>query len=291
MKKQLPRENIRYDHLSVWELDFEYQAYNSRYTPGHWHPEFELAYVLQGQVHYSMDGETFQLGQGEAFFVNSGRPHSSSCSLDCKSRILIFDASIFSGIPFLHGSYIKKLVDCRTSHLFMQGDVAERVGMLLADISRSKHRYGNAGEFETLGSLCKIMEMLLQIIPYAEDNEERAFQQGKAMQKMLHFIDDHYTENLRVEDIADAVPISRTTCNTLFREYLQISPIEHLICYRIEKSKELLLQEEAISEIADQCGFHSVTYYCTVFRKREGMSPGAYRRKARKAMNTGLKER
>lgn len=286
MTKQLPKENIRYDHLPVWELDFTYQAYNSKYTPGHWHPEFELAYVLQGQVHYSMDGETFQVEPGEAFFVNAGRPHSSSCSTDCHSRILIFDSSIFSGIPFLYGSYIKKLVDCRTSHLFMQGDTAERIGMLLADISCSKHRYGNTGEFETLGSLCKIMETLLQIIPYAEGNEELAFQQGKALQKMLHFIDDHYMENLLVEDIANAVPVSRTTCNTLFREYLQISPIEHLICYRIEKSKELLLQGKAISEIAEKCGFHSVTYYCTLFKRREGMTPGEYRRKARTAMNT-----
>ena len=57
------------------------------------------------------------------------------------------------------------------------------------------------------------------------------------------------------------------------------TPNSYLKHYRIMKSCQLLKDtNRSISEIADSCGFQSVSYFFSVFRKSMGVSPAKYRK-------------
>jgi transcriptional regulator GlxA family with amidase domain len=59
-----------------------------------------------------------------------------------------------------------------------------------------------------------------------------------------------------------------------------VTPMGYLLSYRLEQSKRLLIQTSwSVARIAEEVGFHHITYYSSCFSKKEGISPSNFRRK------------
>ncbi|WKL01680.1 helix-turn-helix domain-containing protein [Paenibacillus amylolyticus] len=54
-----------------------------------------------------------------------------------------------------------------------------------------------------------------------------------------------------------------------------MTPLEYLMRYRLLKAKEMLIENNATTahEIAKAVGFNSASYFGSVFKKYEGISP------------------
>lgn len=97
--------------------------------------------------------------------------------------------------------------------------------------------------------------------------------------KIIEYLNCHYAENLTTKDISDLFFISKGALIYNFNRYIKCSPMEYLSNIRITKAKELLQKtNKPISEISELCGFSSANYFGLVFKKRENMSPLAYRK-------------
>src|SRR5699024_9826403 len=100
----------------------------------------------------------------------------------------------------------------------------------------------------------------------------------RRVRQMLTFIQGHYTQPLRVEDIAASVFISRRECMRAFQNVLGISPIQYVLQLRVRKAKELSLETGlSLGEICAACGFQGQSYFTKVFRERTGTTPGKFR--------------
>ena len=96
---------------------------------------------------------------------------------------------------------------------------------------------------------------------------------------MMQFIHEHYTKEITLEDIAAQTGISKSTALNLFNKYLHVTPVNHLISYRLKiAAAKLSDTEKKISTISAECGFNSVDYFCRAFKKQYNMSPGKYRK-------------
>ena len=95
---------------------------------------------------------------------------------------------------------------------------------------------------------------------------------------MTMYIENHYAEKLKMEDIAHSGLVSRAKAYRLFEQYVRITPNQYLLRYRITKSSELLLDTTlSITDISELCGFSSPGYFTSMFRREKGMSPREYR--------------
>lgn len=84
-----------------------------------------------------------------------------------------------------------------------------------------------------------------------------------------------------IEDIADMCHVSPATFRRLFKEYSGISPIEYRITSKIEYAKKLLsMGTMSISEVSNELGFDDYTYFCRIFKKHTGLTPGSFRLKS-----------
>ena len=103
---------------------------------------------------------------------------------------------------------------------------------------------------------------------------------AERMRRMLHFVEEHYPEELTVERIADSVALSESACLRSFRQLLGTTPIQYVKQYRIEKAAELLLSTSMkTGEVGVECGFADTSYFTKTFREMKNCTPKEYRRR------------
>lgn len=94
-------------------------------------------------------------------------------------------------------------------------------------------------------------------------------------------IRNNYMALYGVEDLAEALGVSKCHLVRVFSAEMGISPGKFLTHTRIEAAKLLLLDREYNLEmIASLCGFSGANYLCRVFRRETGTSPAAWREAA-----------
>ncbi len=92
------------------------------------------------------------------------------------------------------------------------------------------------------------------------------------------YIDVHYREELKHQDLANLVYLTPDYMGKLFKGQEGISLKNYINKVRIEKAMmELEATEKTITEVAFSVGYENVSYFSTLFKKELGMTPNAYR--------------
>jgi LacI family transcriptional regulator len=100
----------------------------------------------------------------------------------------------------------------------------------------------------------------------------------------LRHIRDHACEGLRVDDVLDQVPLSRSALERRFRAIVGRTPKAEIVRVQLERAKQLLSESHlAIDLVAARSGFRDARYLCDVFAKKVGVTPGSYRAQTRRA--------
>ena len=93
------------------------------------------------------------------------------------------------------------------------------------------------------------------------------------------YIKNNLTENLSVDLICKRFLMSKNTLYELFKDYFGSTVTEYIIDERMGKAKRLLRETKApVYEIAERVGVNNYTYFCKLFKKREGITPVEYRK-------------
>ena len=99
---------------------------------------------------------------------------------------------------------------------------------------------------------------------------------------MTAYLNDHYREDITLDDLAEKFYISRSYLTRIVKETTGITVVQYLTVVRIRQAARLLRETDSpITEIADLCGFGNVTYFEKVFNRIRGMTPRQYRKNNR----------
>lgn len=91
-------------------------------------------------------------------------------------------------------------------------------------------------------------------------------------------IDANFHQGITPEEIAGQVNMSYSWFRHIFKRYTGFAPNQYILELKIRKGKELLTNSIlTVKEIAFQIGMDNPEYFCTLFRRKTGMTPMAYR--------------
>lgn len=100
---------------------------------------------------------------------------------------------------------------------------------------------------------------------------------SKAVRQVLDYIDEHYDEKITLKTLAEHTQLSTFYLSSLIKKETGLILTDNINSVRIEKSKELLLDESLnIINIAQRVGFNYQNHFSTVFKKFTGMTPSEY---------------
>ena len=87
------------------------------------------------------------------------------------------------------------------------------------------------------------------------------------------FIDDHFAEDLDLEQISNQAHFSKFHFIRLFKKAFGLSPCQYLISVRLQQAKQLFLKDKSVAEVCSLVGFQSMPSFCTLFKRRFGLTP------------------
>ena len=89
----------------------------------------------------------------------------------------------------------------------------------------------------------------------------------------LRYIDEHFAENICNEDIAAALYIDKRSLIRLFGKYMNMTPLQYLTQYRVERAIENLRNGMSVMEAAYLCGYQSDVSLRLAFKRVFGCTP------------------
>ncbi len=100
------------------------------------------------------------------------------------------------------------------------------------------------------------------------------------IKKALRFIEHHFSDDIKLEDVASHIYLSPYYFSKLFKKHIGIGFNAYLNNCRIMHAKKMLQSSGIpVATIAKNLGFSQTSYFCKVFRKNCSMSPQEYRDK------------
>ena len=132
---------------------------------------------------------------------------------------------------------------------------------------------------------CTDMAAVYRLLRQGIQAEIQRLKEAKALREMRpiteakHYIQQHYQEALRLEDVSTAVGFNATYFSTLFKKETGQNFMDYLTELRISKAKELLCGEElSVQDVAEQVGYRDLKYFSRLFKKNAGISPSDYKK-------------
>ncbi len=107
------------------------------------------------------------------------------------------------------------------------------------------------------------------------------------VRQAINLMEHRVHTTITVEDLSKATHVSQATINRLFTQHFSKSPINYFIDMKIELAKSSFANTQAtVKRVAADLGYDNQQYFSTLFHRRVGMTPRAYRQSILKSIVT-----
>ena len=143
---------------------------------------------------------------------------------------------------------------------------------------------------ERFGDYTIMMEILNMVIRVLGGNapEESETLSNSIIQDVLTYINNHFTENLNIADLARLFNVSASWLAHEFTRFTHRSVYNYILYRRVTLARQQMLGNASLNNIAYQCGFSDYSNFLRTFTKMAGMSPSDYRRELNRYHNREL---
>lgn len=289
------KDLMRNDYpLAVSMLDFS--SSEPLLIRWHWHEEIEIDYILSGQLYITCEEDNITASSGDIVFINQNVRHfvtPVSPEEGCLLCSIVVHPTFILGFgqlelekkyiaPVIHNAALKHV------HIPCGHEEYELYLSCIKNILEINDEKKPGYELLTKAALLRIWYQLYQLA--YRNNEgpvpKAAIQDEQRVKQAILYIQEHFMENVTLEDIAGSIMVSKSECCRCFKRTLNVTPFEYLMKYRILESTNRMRRRplDSISEIAGSTGFNNTSYYNKIFKKYMNCTPTAYRNSIKKEL-------
>ena len=100
----------------------------------------------------------------------------------------------------------------------------------------------------------------------------------KFMTRLTHLLDRNLSNpDFNIDSMASDLAYSRTGFYRKIKGLTDLSPVDFLTNYRLKRAAEMIMENnQTLTDIAEQTGFSSYSYFSKCFRKHFGVMPKEY---------------
>jgi AraC-like DNA-binding protein len=247
----------------------------------HYHPEVELVYVEAdaGIRHVGTHISTYT--QSDLVFIGGNLPH---LNFDYRLRSDYHQIVIQLRTDFLgtavglvpEFSVINNLFKSAEYGIAFSGETKNLVAQKLKQL-------GSLNSLDQLLQLIHIFQLLANSNDWIILNDDLIsknfiLKDKIRMGAIYEYIDAQYHQKPDVNVVAEKVNLTTPAFCRYFKRQTNMTFTEFVNQYRIERAKNLLMQNHNVSETCYAIGFESISYFNKLFKQIVGENPSDFRR-------------
>lgn len=230
----------------------------------HCHPEHHIFIPLYDEIELGFDNEKWMIKPGMMAYLPPQIPHSfvSSAKLQGERLICFIDTQSWNSVSNFQ---------CARALAPVNQLIKELLFYLLTKEDTE------AAPYLTKTFIATLQEQLI-VLGRMEKVFDFDYLLGKIsdprLATALRFIESHFAEPIKVEDISRSSGLGSRNLSRLFAKELGMSPKQIIMHLRIKKAVELLdTQQLSVTETAYQVGYNSLSQFIHAFRTVTGQLP------------------
>jgi AraC-like DNA-binding protein len=280
--------NVLREITSITDNDCFYivERHKSEFTfPIHSHEEFELNFIEGGRGVRRVVGDSIEtIGDFELTLVTGDGLEHAWEQGDCREKDIreitiqfssrLLDDKLLSRNQF---ASIRKMFERARMGLTFSMPAIMRVYCLIDTLASKEER------------MDQFLDMLRILYELSLDTGARTLasnsfaktvtgRESRRVNKVKEYIAQHYTEEIKLDDLAGLVAMSPSAFSRFFKQYTGRGPVDYIIDVRMGVAARMLVDTTtSVSEICYACGFNNLSNFNRTFKARRGYTPRDFR--------------
>ena len=267
------------DHAVMWHqpfldgIAFIRARYIEHTFPRHTHEYFAIGVIEEGYQQFLLGRQLYRTPAGGMFVVNPGEVHTGESATRSGFTYRTFYPSLAT-LEAITGEITEK---SQPFPLFTTPVIDD------PDLVRIFLRMHHA--LETPRSPLEAESHVHQAIAHLVIRQAPSHPvprplgyERREVARVRAFLDEHYDENITLQQLATYARLSPFYLNRVFRKEVGMPPYAYLENRRIQRAQQLLQADHPIAEVAFQTGFSSQSHFTTCFKRYLGVPPAHYAR-------------
>ena len=281
-------DNVLREITSITDNDCFYivERHKSEFTfPIHSHEEFELNFIEGGRGVRRVVGDSIEtIGDFELTLVTGDGLEHAWEQGDCREKDIreitiqfssrLLDDKLLSRNQF---ASIRKMFERARMGLTFSMPAIMRVYCLIDTLASKEER------------MDQFLDMLRILYELSLDTGARTLasnsfaktvtgRESRRVNKVKEYIAQHYTEEIKLDDLAGLVAMSPSAFSRFFKQYTGRGPVDYIIDVRMGVAARMLVDTTtSVSEICYACGFNNLSNFNRTFKARRGYTPRDFR--------------
>lgn len=235
--------------------------------------DIKIAFATQGSCRITTAEQAHEVGPGDMVILPPYTLHNVDFTTDGDVESFEFHISITPA----HAQ--QWFIDNLKDQIFFPGVITPELRERIMEIY-GQTRANTQGSYLLTKHI--LTELLLRALVYTEQPRKksphrRLDSQEKVATAFLHYVDEHYRENLRTQDICRALNLSASHLSRCLQKMVGMTATQYITHYKLLRAQDLLKTgERNIQEVSDYLGFSSVYYFSRLFKQHFGKTPSSF---------------
>ena len=260
-------------------------------TQFHCHDYFEFYLHIRGGEFMGVENRLFQLKPNQFFVLPPFSMHGLSCTKEMRN----YERAYLNLSP-----EVLRVLGCGQidpEALFRRhtsGDVCtyqlsdEDAETFVSCVRRIRDNSANKNDpYERYGDyalMITLLNVVCRAMRLTAPVEGETFG-SSIIQEILDYINNHYTQPIRIENLARSFGVSVSYLSHEFVRFTNRSVYDYILYRRVMLARQQILGNAPLNDIAYQCGFNDYSNFLRSFTKVVGMSPSQYRKSLKQYAN------
>lgn len=263
--------HTRYGINKIFETEAFFTAFcttfeKNYYFPGEAHNFWELVYVADGCAAAAEDGKIYELNAGEIIFHMPMEFHRIWSAKNTSPRCIIMSFALSGTVPDILGSGI-----------FTLNPIMKQILYDIFENAESFIKYGSITDGQLAAN--NLERLILLLADEQMPRSKRRKTAGtKNYENIISVMNDNIGKRLSTEEIAFLCGLSVANLKKTFKKYSGMGVMEYFNRRKIAKAMQMIEYGNSISEISNELGFSSISYFSAVFKRICSVSPAEYKK-------------
>ena len=257
---------------------FRYKDAYPKEVALHHHDFYEIYFFLSGNVQYNVESRSYLLTPGDVLLISPMELHQPMFGSDHRSyeRIVLWiDKRFLEGFHFSGQDFTACFDTSAPGHtnlLRPEGVARQFLTFLLEQLISES---ASDAPYQEIAAMSYLAQVLISLNRLALQTkvEETVTTPDSVVYSVLAYINEHYSENLSLDDLANRFFISKYHLSREFQRLVGTSVHRYIVQKRLVMAKQMLSEGKPSSEVYQHCGFGDYSNFYRAFKAEYQISP------------------